>query len=419
MKLKKPKVYFVEKRKKWGVDYEELIGGKAKRIRLIRFDTKKEAEKAQAKIGSQQIARESRATFLTDEQTRQALWAFEELANLPFKNNSLTDAISYYKFHYAEAAKTPRIKIAVEDFLDFKRENLKPTGFNSLRGRLRNMANHFEEKMLGEISALELISFFEEKTIGVQKQYIKDCGGFFSHVSDLGNPNRILTENPFGGVRFHFRQKNKGRTARKGVPTVLHLIEVKKALQVAMSGFEITNKTTIQTEGGDWLAFVVLGCFCGLRPSEIENLSKQENVWRDFIKILDGKIVINEKINEKTSDHRLIDMRGNVKEWLRYIKENSFPLHINPYRKKWHYPRFREEVLGERAKDRTFVDVWRHTYCTWLINDTDKEGRTITLDYVTAQMGHSAQVNQKHYRGKLHDGENAADFWNLKPSDFK
>lgn len=434
--LRKPKVFFSQQKQKWGIDYEFLHHGRPKRKRLIRYATEEDAEADIGTIESQQAAQQVGAARLTESQTHEALWAFSHLEKLPFERKSLRDAILFYEHYYKEAPQTDPIKKAVNDFLAFKAPNLKAAGYASLKSRLQNMASYFDGKTVGQISSTDLIEFISSKSKGVQGHYRKDCGGFFSHISDPGNDRRILTESPFDGVRFHFRQQNKGKKPQKGVPTTLHLEEVKAALKMALEGFPLPTRPhkdalhfksrstkplgkDFTSDPGDWLAFVVLGCFCGLRPSEIENLAKQENLWQNHVKLAQGKIVIDEKINEKTSDHRLVDMRGNVSKWLAHVKKHSFPIYPNPYKKKWHYPILREHILGERAKNRAFVDVWRHTYCTWLFNDTDKEGRPITLDYVTGQMGHSAIINQKHYRGKLWDNEKAVDFWNLSPKDFK
>lgn len=409
--LKKPKPRRHPITGKWGCDFEEVVNGQVERRRKYHIYTEKsDAEIHCNKIYNQQNPKVRQTiTTLTNAQQQEALWAFEELARFDVQKNSLRSAIQYYVAHYKEGDETRSVEAVVKDWLAIKEKQLAPLSYAPLRSRLKQFQGAFPCKF-GEVSGEDLIEFVEKQSPGMKKKWLVHLGQLYGHVCNPANPKRELDHNPWDQVAFYFKDKLP-ETSK--VPTILHLDEVKAALKSAM-GFK-----SDKGDAGEFLGVVVLGLFCGLRPSEIQNLGKVKNPYLDYIQLNKGQIRITEEICQKTRSVRTVELKANSLEWLKYIQEKKLPICPNPYKYQKYNGALREKILGTRSTDKAWNDVYRHTFVTFLYNSAIESKEKLSFDYILSQVGHSMQVQEKHYRGILLDDENAPDFWKITPSSVQ
>lgn len=410
---------------KWGCDYEEVVDGKIKRRRRhYAYTSKKAAEAHCTRIFNEQNPKvRKNIKTLTNAQQDEALWAFEELAKFDVSKNSLRSAIRYYVDNYKESGETRDTHIIVEEWLKKKKQELQPSSYAPIKSRFDKFTQCFDCKF-GEIESKELIKFIEKYTgfeglpdgtsrqgkiraKTMQKKLFTHLKSFYAHVCNPANPDREMNYNPWDRVAFYFEGKFKETNK---VPTILHIKEVKEALKVAK-----TFKSE-KGQAGEFLGTLVLGALCGLRPSEVKNLSEQQDVFNEFVQLKKKQIRITEDICQKMRDVRTVALKENAVKWLRYIKDQKLPIYPTPYVHQKYNGKFRGAILGSRSTDKQWNDVYRHTFVTFLYCSALEDKEKLSFDYITSQVGHSMQVQEKHYRGILHDDEDASDYWTLTPS---
>lgn len=405
--LKKPVPYKRPDTGKWGCDFEELVDGKVvRRKKYAIYDLKTDAQTRCNQIHNQQNPKERKSiTKLTNAQQQEAAWAFEELAKFDVTKNSLRSAVRYYVENYREAGETRSVAEVVATWLAKKEKQLQPTSYAPLRSRL----NHFKDQFpcqFGEVDSQDLIDFIEKQSPGMQRKWFIHLGELYNYFCHKSNPNPELNHNPWEQVAFYFDGK-LSETNR--TPTILHLDEIKVALKIAK------DFKSEKGEKGEFLGVVVLGIFCGMRPSEVQNLAQQEKPFGDFIQLRKKCIRVTEDICRKTRAVRTIELKPNAVQWLKYIKDKKLPISPNPYKYQKYNGALRKKILGDRAKLKAWNDVYRHTFVTFLYNTAIEEKENLSFDYILSQVGHSMQVQEKHYRGTLRDDEKASDLWKVTP----
>lgn len=144
--------------------------------------------------------------------------------------------------------------------------------------------------------------------------------------------------------------------------------------------------------------------------NEYKRLGK-EAVWVKHIQLSKGIIVCDDQIGTKTNERRSVTIRPNVLEWLMYIKERNLPLCVSDRRYARDAKYYRIAVMDkERQKDKKWIDVFRHTFATFLWN---LEG--VTESEYTSELGHSMKVAKENYLGDMHDTEDSKGFFSLSP----
>jgi integrase len=427
-KLKEPTPWKNLNTGKWGCSFEEVVDGKIKRRRKhCKYTRKEDAAIHCTKIFNKQNPKARKGiTKLTNAEQDEALWAFEELAKFDVKKNSLRSAIRYYVDNYKESGETRDTHIIVEEWLKKKKQELQPSSYAPIKSRFDKFKQCFDCKF-GEIESKELIKFIEKYTEfedlpdgtsrkgelrakAMQKKLFTHLKSFYAHACNPANPDREMNYNPWDRVAFYFDGKFK---ETNNVPTILHIKEVKQALRMAKA-FK-----SEKGQAGEFLGTLVLGALCGLRPSEVKNLSEQQDVFNEFVQLKKKQLRITEDICMKMRDVRTVALKENAVEWLTYIKDQKLPIYPTPYVHQKYNGKFREAILGKRSTDKQWNDVYRHTFVTFLYCSALEGKEKLSFDYITSQAGHSMQVQEKHYRGILHDDEAASDYWDLTPSSVE
>jgi integrase len=154
-----------------------------------------------------------------------------------------------------------------------------------------------------------------------------------------------------------------------------------------------------QEDFRDFIPFLVLGHFCGLRPER--ELGEMDDM-RDIH--LEEKIVIVKGQRAKTRGRRIVELSDNAVAWLKAFPKDGKVLPVN-FARRWRRLREQAGVLEGWPQD-----AMRHTFATYHFAHHQNE------DKLKAQMGHTKESNELHtaYRG-LGRPADAKKFWELRP----
>lgn len=191
--------------------------------------------------------------------------------------------------------------------------------------------------------------------------------------------------------------------------TTLSVLDVRALLQAAQDDAEM-------------MGYVVLGCYCGVRPRELEHLDTRHLNLREKTLIVLGKTA-------KTRSRRVVDIPDNAVQWLRSVRLPVGKLCGKNWHERWRVFRRRcgwsvgaVDAKGHRGALRAVAervpvtrgewpeDVMRHTFASYhyaLFQDESK---------LKAQMGHweKSETLHQHYRA-LRTRREAQQFYRLAP----
>jgi integrase len=157
----------------------------------------------------------------------------------------------------------------------------------------------------------------------------------------------------------------------------------------------------------EFLPFLTLGFFCGVRPDgELQKL-----YWTDVR--LDGEppqVVVRPEVSKSKRRRRFIDLNPNAVAWIEAYLRSGHPLSgkVVPFSAST-LKRKRNDLC--RATGVTWIQQgMRHTYCSnWLAMHGD-------INKLVLQSGHTdTQTMWEHYHRGTTKGE-AEKFWNIHPS---
>lgn len=146
------------------------------------------------------------------------------------------------------------------------------------------------------------------------------------------------------------------------------------------------------------LAWIVLGIFAGLRPSEAMRTS-----WND-IRFQSGTLLVHGK-NSKTRRHRIVELHPTAAAWLKVAYNFGSDLPIKPQPVRRAIRIFREPLKLSHWPQ----DVLRHTCASYTL--------AISQDFTKTawQLGNSEKILLRHYY-RATDRETAEKFWQLLPT---
>ena len=177
--------------------------------------------------------------------------------------------------------------------------------------------------------------------------------------------------------------------------------------------------TFLQVCPVDYLPYVVIGGFCGLRTSEMvqgRNHDKRVLQWEDVV-LDDDEPFIEVPIETaaKEDRRRIVYPNPAAVKWLRLLHKGSGPIlpRKSPDRSN-HGEETVNGLLAGAIGEAEWKTNWlRHSYASY---------RTVQLgkkyDFVAGEMGNSPQVIQEHYE-KAVTREAAKEFWALSPAKVK
>jgi len=347
----------------WVIDGLRVEGKRKRRY----FAKKSDAELELASLRAQQ-AREGEAAFDLPAAIRmQAAKASEILR--PHGAN-LVDAARFYVKHLEATKRSLPFSVLVEKLLHAKEADGRSVfHLRDMRWRLRLFGRNFDDKLVEEITTLEINEWLRAQRSSPQSRnnFRKVLHGAFSFAESNG----FCSANPVA----------KAATAKviKGPPSVLSPLQMRSLLANAAS---------------EIIPYIAIAGFAGLRNSEVEALD-----W-DAVDLARNRIEV--KAVHKTG-HRWVDIQPNLALWITPHRKAAGP--VSPK----DAIRLRA-TAAKLAKISWQNNVLRHTYGS--SHAVHFRNATLTSN----QMGNTPRVLLEHYRNLI-TPEAAADWWGIVPEE--
>lgn len=253
--------------------------------------------------------------------------------------------------------------------------NRRPVYVNEMDRALRQIAKGMEHQPLSFLDAPKIEAFLAGRKFcpAARKMFI----GRVSTLFEFAKRRQIIHRNPCDQIE-------KPITEWKP-PFILSPEQVEKLLRHC------------QQHWPERLAYLSLCTFCGLRPTEARQLS------REAINLEAGTIRIEAGIS-KIRQRRIVQMHPTAVLWLAHalpfatlqIKEST--------RKRW----VRDCALLMGFKEHFPFDALRHSCASYWLTVKQDAG------FIAMQLGNSPAILFRHYR-ELCTSNDAERFWSLKP----
>ncbi len=244
-----------------------------------------------------------------------------------------------------------------------------------------------------EIGREHILTFLQrpEWTVTTQVGYRRRLNKFFNWAMSEG----YRGDNPVTLVKHSKRYgTDLGRVEEKD-PDVLLFDDVEKLFRTA------------HKEMPDFIPYLVLGLFTGIRPTEItEGLGKPGIRWSN-INLKKGKVEVVGHAS-KTRTRRVVTINPNALEWLELGGKLPWKMKQADTARK----ELRMMAFGEQWREKWGSDIMRHTYATCYLEHFHD------ANILRKNMGHTddSRTLEQYYldRNKI-DEEDAASFWSLVP----
>ena len=285
---------------------------------------------------------------------------------------SLDAAISFCEKHYRPEIDERSIQGAVSEFMK-TRAACRPKTISDYSTSTNLLLQIGPDRPVHTVSLSSIEKILNKyKNLNTKKTYRRGFNTFFRWCQN----HSYILENPCS--RLDKIQSDRSRI------NILSLEECQRLLKAAML-----------YKDGIMLPGIALGLFAGLRPSEIEDLTKK-NIKKDFILVEGGKL--RRKLKRK------VPITENLKEWLEYKPFKGLP------------PGYRDKLraLKTATKAKKWAqDVIRHTSISFQSDRDEDEGRTAYRN------GTSKAMIDSHYREVIEETEHVTLFWSLTPGMIK
>ena len=285
---------------------------------------------------------------------------------------SLDAAIGFFESHYREEIETLAIATAVEYFVESRHHLAKQT-------------QSFYRECMGLFKKLDPNTPVHR----IDVRQLEVLLGKYSNVNSYRTYQRGISVFFNWCVRHHYALENPcdrldALPADTSQVSILSLEEVKRLLRAAMLYHE-----------GAMAAYVAIGLFAGLRPSEIQALQPQS--------IKEGYIVVTGgKMRRKTN--RRVPIPDILKTWL-----EVYPFQGVPSGYSYKMKKLKEATNAERWVQ----DILRHTSISFQLERDQDEARTAFNN------GTSRQMMERHYRDVVESPRDVEDYWQLTPESLK
>lgn len=316
------------------------------------------AHKKSVEAGNKGIA----ALRFSDEQKTDAV---EALFLLKEFGVNLRTAAKFYAKHHQKVDSTNSFGGLVEQYIqkkehDMKRGDLRPRSFSEIQKWLKPCKEAFGHMAVDAIEPKDIDAFLDEQGMqgtsrSNQKRYL---GGFFNWAIREGK----TAANPV--------KRTRQTVTETHTPGIYTPKEVQKIFKKAEEFYP------------DFVPYLALAFFAGVRPEEITRLS-----WQDVDLNL-GEVHIRAD-QSKTRSARIVTMPDNLKAWLlKYRKKEGkiFPHGATTLKR-------RRTKTYKKAEVPSIQDGARHTFATFCFA---LEG----LDETLHRLGHTdSKMLQRHYKG--------------------
>ena len=331
------------------------------------FKTRREAE-AWLRMIRARVKKEGEGAIHMPEQLRvEAVKCAEKLK--PF-GVTLTDATEHFLAHLAAIQRSCTVVALIAEFRASKEQDGASERYQKdMKNRLQRFEDDLGFKMVAEIRSSSIDDWLRGLTVGAQTR--NNFRTILRTLFEYGVMRGYLLENPVAKTA-------KAKVVR-GAPAILKPEEMRKLLECASS---------------DFLPYLAIGGFAGLRSAEIDRL--------DWSEIDLGQRLIHVKAEKsKTAQRRLTTISDCLAAWLAPFSEKS--------------GRVAKNVRVERKRCCAAAGIeWkanflRHSFASYHLAKFKNSAET------AAELGHSSPVMLfQHYR-ELVSPNDADRWWGIEP----
>jgi site-specific recombinase XerD len=292
-------------------------------------------------------------------------------------NISLLELIEFYEKNHNGFKFS--LEVLIDNYLKTKEEK-RPETYKDAKNKLFRFLSWAKDKDINIVDKILAKQFLESVPPGSFNHFNRHCKALFNWAIK----NDYVKSNPFEHIPLK-------AFLRKEV-SILSVNEAKGLLDASMELFE-----------GELLAYTVITLFAGLRPqSEMGLLS-----WSQ-INLEDAEIRV---ITGKSNVPRTIDLSENCVQWLR-VCNLAKPIYPKNFRRKWdkirNHAGFTSMLSNKEGHKRWVKDITRHTAISYKI----RKSQDIYLTATWA--GNSPRIIRNHYLGMV-TAEEAKQFWEIYP----
>lgn len=288
---------------------------------------------------------------------------------------SIEDATNHFIAHLDRTQRSCLLSVLFGELLAAKRAaGMSKSYLRSIDRTGKRLAAMFPTMKVAEITAREINEFLNARTsLGPRSR----------------NQMRMLAINAFNfAASLGYCEKNPAESA-------LAAKEIAKPVGILRPD-ELAR--LLAEMRGDYLPYVAIGAFAGLRCAEILRLD-----WRE-VNLDDGFIEVSAR-NSKTSSRRIVKVHSCLAAWLRPLAKSSglvVPRGVEPH-----------EAIHD-AMQRAGIEQWpanalRHSFASYHLAHF-KDAAALALE-----MGHSTtKMIFAHYREVVRP-DAAAQYWQIEP----
>jgi integrase len=358
----------------WEISIPPHMSATGKRERRY-FETRQSAEWEIESIRRRRMSFGETLEKLSPSRASEALKAYELLEG---HDITLLDAVTGFLGIHKDRNKSIPFLDLFNQVLEAKKDR-DPEYLRKLK-EARDRWPELHTKFSCDITHRDLEAILSKLTPGARNVIMR----YWNVIFNSGVKKGYVRENPVERLDFERRKRREVET--------LSNAQVKGMLEHALAN-DI-----------DLLPFLVLGCFCGIRPRG--ELTKIE--WRDID--LSGKVVTIRPEVSKTNRRRFVDLSDNAAEWLRAYQQRGG--RSGGRIMDWDPEKLRDHRTANRKAagiERWIQQGMRHTYCfAWLAMHGD-------VNKLVLQSGHdSVDTMWRNYHRGTTKAE-AERFWRIRP----
>lgn len=285
---------------------------------------------------------------------------------------TLQDATDHFLAHLAAVSRSCTVSELITKFKTAKEQDGASKSYQyDLHYRLDAFAVEFGDKKVNEILTSQIDDWLRGLKVAAQTR------------NNFRTILRTLFE--YAVSRGYAADNAVAKTGKakvvRGAPEIFTPAQMRKVLENAPK---------------DFVPYLAIGAFAGLRSAEIERLD-----WREID--LAGKLIHVKAEKSKSGQRRLVTITDNLAAWLTPRARTSGSV-ISPER-----VRFAREETCKEAKIEWPANVLRHSYASYHLAHHKNAAAT------AAELGHTSPVMlYKHYR-ELVRPDAAAQWWQVMP----
>ena len=283
------------------------------------------------------------------------------------------EAVRFYLNRQDKAPQPKLVKEVVDELLETRKaQNTSPRHVKDLTSRLNRFAGSFQ-CVLGDLTSTDI-----NKWLMGLKLAPRTINNFRAAVSNL----------------LHFaRQRNYIERESRIMEDVPEVVEAQKRVGIYSPA---DLRLMLENCPTDFLPFLVLAAFGGLRSSEISRM--------DWANVGDDEIEVP-PATYRVKSTRMVKVHPTLKLWLNQLRKPQGPVIVHKnVPNKLHAVTLKAGVTPS-------PNALRHSFASYSL------ALTKNPDALACEMGNSRQMLNKHYRRLI--GAKAADEWfNLTPESL-